>query len=138
MTCQPSINDLYEYGQRAYDHSGSRRFQWERRDEYGIYRDEHGNARSVDGRIIYVSKEDIGEIMERAAIDGHTHICLPEYAEKVTRTMLVPVTYSRGEINEMVHGIYRAHEMSLDDSYMRLDDVYYPIENRITKICTHG
>ena len=84
-TYQPSIDGPYDYGQRAYDHSGSIRFQWERRVEYKIYRDGHGNARSVDGRIIHVSREDIREIMERAAKDGDTHICLPEYAEKFTR-----------------------------------------------------
>ncbi|KAF3568432.1 hypothetical protein DY000_02016670 [Brassica cretica] len=121
----PSIDGLYEYGNRPYDHSARRRFHWDRRDEYDIYGDEHGNARVVDGRIIHVSREDIREIMERAAIDGHTHICLPKYAEKFTKTMSDPEpdTYSRADIDDMVHGIYKAQEMSLDDYYMRLDDV---------------
>ncbi|KAF2614597.1 hypothetical protein F2Q70_00012084 [Brassica cretica] len=48
-----SRNCLYEFGQRAYDHSGNERFHRETRDEYGIYRDEHGHARAVDGRIIH-------------------------------------------------------------------------------------
>ncbi|KAF3507241.1 hypothetical protein F2Q69_00005472 [Brassica cretica] len=65
---------------------------------------------------------------------GYAHICLPEHAEKFTRTMLVPDTYSRAEIDDMVHGIYRAHEMSLDDSYKRLDDVYYPINDSIDRL----
>lgn len=43
-TCRPSIDRFYELGQRACDSSGRRRFQWETRDEYDIYRDEHGNA----------------------------------------------------------------------------------------------
>nr|VDC76315.1 unnamed protein product [Brassica rapa] len=29
------------------------------------------------------------------------------------------------------------HEMSLDDSYRRLDDVYYPTNNSITRLTTH-
>ena len=37
-----------------------------------------------------------------------THICLPDNAEKVTRTMPVPDTYNRIEIDDMVHGIYIA------------------------------
>ncbi|KAF2534691.1 hypothetical protein F2Q70_00030029 [Brassica cretica] len=32
-TGQPSINGLYEFGHRAYDHRGNRRFHWERRDD---------------------------------------------------------------------------------------------------------
>ncbi|KAL0706236.1 hypothetical protein Bca4012_072662 [Brassica carinata] len=99
----PSIDGLYEYGNRPYDHIARRRFHWERRDEYDIYGDEHGNARVVDGRIIHVSREDIREIMERAAMDGHTHICLPKYAEKFTKTMSDPEpdTYSRADIDDM-------------------------------------
>ena len=84
---QPSIDGLYEYGQRAYDSSGNKRFHWETRDEYGIYRDEHEYARAVDGIVIHVSKEDIREILERAAMHEQAHICLLEHAEKFTRTM---------------------------------------------------
>ncbi|KAL0789557.1 hypothetical protein Bca101_005803 [Brassica carinata] len=65
---------------------------------------------------------------------GYAHICLQEHAEKFARTMPVPDTYSRAEIDDMVHGIYRAHEMSLDDSYKRLDDVYYPINDSIDRL----
>ena len=84
-----------------------------------------------------MSREEIMEIMERAAMDGHTHIFLPEYGEKVTRTMPVPDIYSRAEIDDMVHGIYRDQEMSLDDSYKRLDDVYYPINDNIDRLTVH-
>ncbi|KAF8098785.1 hypothetical protein N665_0258s0018 [Sinapis alba] len=38
-------------------------------------------------------------------------------------------TYSIAEIDDIVHEIYKAQEMSLDDFYKRLDDVYYPIDN---------
>ena len=33
-------------------------------DEYGVYRDEDGNAKALDGRIINVFKEDIKAILE--------------------------------------------------------------------------
>ncbi|CDY12337.1 BnaA06g20070D [Brassica napus] len=48
--------------------------------------------------------------------------------------MPVPDNYSRADIDDMVHGIYRDQEMSLDESYKRLDDVYYPINNRIDRL----
>ena len=68
---QPSIDGHYEFRKRAYYYISIKKIQWETRDEYDIYRDEHGYARAVDGRIIHVSRKDIMEIMERAAMDGH-------------------------------------------------------------------
>ncbi|KAF2572331.1 hypothetical protein F2Q70_00004572 [Brassica cretica] len=68
---QPSIDGHNEFRKRAYYYISIKKIQWETRDEYGIYRDEHGHARAVDGRIIHVSRKYIMEIMERAAMDGH-------------------------------------------------------------------
>ncbi|WZZ51160.1 hypothetical protein YC2023_051267 [Brassica napus] len=48
-----------------------------------------------------------------------------------------PNTYSKADIDDMVYGIYIAHEMSLDDSYKRLDDVYYPLNDNIERLNTH-
>nr|VDD24929.1 unnamed protein product [Brassica oleracea] len=45
-----------------------------------------------------------------------------------------PDTYNRAEIDDMVHGNYRAQEMSMNDYYKRLNDVYYPIDNNITRL----
>ena len=45
-----------------------------------------------------------------------------------------PDTYNRAEIDDMVHGNYRAQEMSMNDYYKRLNDVYYPIDNNITML----
>ena len=50
------------------------------KDEYGVYRDDHGHARDVDGHIISVSKEDIRSLLERASRDEHNYICLPQHA----------------------------------------------------------
>lgn len=83
-----------------------------------------------------MSREYIREILERAAMNGHIHICLPEYAERTTKTMLEPDTYIKAEIDDMVQGIYRAQELSQDDYYKRLDDVYNPINNIIIWLTT--
>ncbi|KAF3493007.1 hypothetical protein DY000_02053110 [Brassica cretica] len=79
---QPSIDSHCEFGQRAYDSDGERLFQWEKRYEYNVYRDEHGYTRAPDGRIIYVSREDIRDILERATMNGEASVCLPEHASK--------------------------------------------------------
>ncbi|KAF2551135.1 hypothetical protein F2Q68_00034972 [Brassica cretica] len=50
-------------------------------------------------------------------------ICLPEHEEKFTRLLPSLRSYSKADVDDMVHGIYRAQEMSLDDTYKRLDDV---------------
>ncbi|KAG5389089.1 hypothetical protein IGI04_030630 [Brassica rapa subsp. trilocularis] len=42
-----SIDRRYEFGNRAFDMYGARKFTWEQRDEYGVYRDECGHARDV-------------------------------------------------------------------------------------------
>ncbi|KAF3599354.1 hypothetical protein F2Q69_00036873 [Brassica cretica] len=55
----PSIDRRYECGRRAYDIYGARKFRWEQKDEYGVYRDESGYARSVAGEMIPVTKDNI-------------------------------------------------------------------------------
>ncbi|KAF3602000.1 hypothetical protein F2Q69_00035390 [Brassica cretica] len=45
----PSLIDRRpEFGRRAYDLYGTRRFHWEEKDEYEVYRDHQGYARYVD------------------------------------------------------------------------------------------
>ena len=81
---------------------GARKFTWERRDEYGVYRDECGHARGVAGEMIPVTKDDIRKILERASLFEESHICLPEQATSFTLTRLAPELYTKDEINEMV------------------------------------
>ncbi|KAF2605889.1 hypothetical protein F2Q68_00043871 [Brassica cretica] len=59
-----------------------------------------------------------------------------DHAEKVTRTLPKLGSYIRADIDDIVHGIYRAKEMSLDDTYKRLDDVYYPLNDSIDMLTT--
>ncbi|KAF3536141.1 hypothetical protein F2Q69_00022667 [Brassica cretica] len=81
-------------------------------------RDEHGYARAPDGRIIHVSREDIRDIMARATMYEAACICLPEQAEKFNRILPKLRSYSTADIDDIVHGIYRAEEMSLDTHLM--------------------
>ena len=55
----PSIDRRYEFGHRAYDTYGARKFKWEQKDEYEVYRDEFGYARSVASEMIPVTKYNI-------------------------------------------------------------------------------
>ncbi|KAF2589799.1 hypothetical protein F2Q70_00038545 [Brassica cretica] len=69
---------------------GGIKFRWEQKDEYGVYRDECGYARSVAGEMIPVTKNNIRNFLERASLFGESHICLPEHAFSFTPTRLAP------------------------------------------------
>ncbi|KAG5384855.1 hypothetical protein IGI04_036325 [Brassica rapa subsp. trilocularis] len=105
-----SIDIRYEFGNRAFDMYGARKFTWEQRDEYGVYRDECGHARGVAGEMIPVTKDDIRKLLERASLFEESHICLPEHTTSFTLTRLAPELYTKDEINEMVFGICGAQE----------------------------
>ncbi|KAF3609529.1 hypothetical protein DY000_02048677 [Brassica cretica] len=111
----PSIDRRYECGLRAYDIYGARKFRWEQKDEYGVYRDESGYARSVAGEMIPVTKDNIRIIVERASLFEESHICLPEHVTSFTPTKLAPEIYTKDEINEMVTGICGAQEKLGDE-----------------------
>ncbi|KAF2554472.1 hypothetical protein F2Q68_00015571 [Brassica cretica] len=126
-----SIDIRPEFGKRAYDCDGIRSFHWEQKDEYGVYRDDHAHAEGVDGHIIHVSKDDIRNLR-----DEHCYICLPEHARSFTQTKLVPEIYTKDEIDEMLYGICGAQEKSEDDFEMKLDGVYYPLNDSISWLTT--
>ena len=118
--CIPtSIDRRPKFGKRPYDCDGIRRFHWEQKEDYGVYRDDHGHAQGVDGNIINVSKNDIIYLLERASVDGHNNICLPEHARTFTQTKLVPEVYTKYEINGMLYGICGAQENNEDDFQMK-------------------
>ncbi|KAF3524127.1 hypothetical protein F2Q69_00048895 [Brassica cretica] len=105
-----SIDRRYEFGYRAFDMYGARKFTWERRDDYGVYRDKCGHTRGVAGEMIPVTKDDIRKLLERSSLFEESHICLPEQATSFTLTRLAPELYTKDEINEMVTGICGAQE----------------------------
>ncbi|KAG5388423.1 hypothetical protein IGI04_029964 [Brassica rapa subsp. trilocularis] len=98
-----SIDRLLKFGKRAYD--SARRFHWEEKDEYRVYKDDQGHAIDVDRHIIGVSKDDIISLLERASRDEHSYLCLPEHTRLFTQTKLVPEIYTKNEINEMFYGV---------------------------------
>ncbi|KAL0897743.1 hypothetical protein Bca101_081704 [Brassica carinata] len=105
-----STDRRLESGLRAYDQYGARKFRWEQKDEYGVYRDEFGYARGVADEIIPVTKADIRNFLERASMSVQSYICFPEHAASFIETRLPPEIYTKDEINEIVTGICGAQE----------------------------
>ena len=123
-----SIDIRYECGSRAFDMYGARKFTWEQRDEYGVYRDERGHARSAAGEMIPVTKDNIRKILERASLFEESHICLPEHATSFTLTRLAPELYTKDEIDEMVFGICAAQEKLGEELKTLVEDTHQPLD----------
>ncbi|KAF2531334.1 hypothetical protein F2Q70_00030459 [Brassica cretica] len=64
-----SIDRQPEFCRRAFDSHGTRRFYWEEKDQYGVYSDEQGYARDLDGNIIRLHNTNIRRVLERASRD---------------------------------------------------------------------
>ncbi|KAF2575510.1 hypothetical protein F2Q70_00002148 [Brassica cretica] len=125
-----------EFDRRAFDLLRTRKFYWKEKDEYGVYRDDQRCARDMDGHIINVSKEEIKKLMERASRDEPSYICLLKHASSFTQTKLVPKIYTKDEINEMFYGICGEQEKNKKDFQMKLDGVYYPLNDSISWLTT--
>ncbi|KAF2570171.1 hypothetical protein F2Q70_00004159 [Brassica cretica] len=121
---------------RAYDLYGNRKFYWEEKDEYGVYRDDQGQARDLDGRTIPVHNKEIRRLLERASRDEPAYICLPEHASAFTKTKLVPEIYIKNEINEMFYGVCGEQEKNKETLQMKLDGVYYALNDSISWLTT--
>lgn len=131
----PSINMHFESGNRVYNRNGVRRFEWEQKDEYEVYRDEDRYTWGGDVSIINISKNDIRVILERASLHEKSFICLPEHWGIFTQaTPQDP--YSRAYMDNKLHGIYRFHEDSLNDFKWRLDSIYHPLNDSISWLTT--
>ncbi|KAF3588027.1 hypothetical protein F2Q69_00029296 [Brassica cretica] len=131
-----SVDKRHEFGRRAFDLFGTRKFYCEEKDEYGIYIDDQGYARDVDGHNIRVHNKDIRRLLERASKDEHIYICLPEHASSFTQTKLVPEIYTKDEIIEMFYGICGEQEKNKEDFQMKHDGVYYPLNDSISWLTT--
>ena len=107
---------------------GARKFTWEQRDEYGVYRDERGHARGVAGEMIPVTMDDIRKLLERASLFEGIHICLPEQATSFTLTRLAPELYTKDEIDEMVFGICGAQEKLGEELKSLVEDTHQPLD----------
>ncbi|KAG5384633.1 hypothetical protein IGI04_036103 [Brassica rapa subsp. trilocularis] len=111
-------------------------FSWEEKDEYGIYRDDQGCARGMDGHTISISKENIRRLLERASKDEPNYICLPEHANLFTHTKLLPEIYTKDEINKMFYGFCGEQENNKEAFQMKLDGVYHPLNDSIGWLTT--
>ncbi|KAF3580894.1 hypothetical protein DY000_02030944 [Brassica cretica] len=107
-----SVDRQPEFGRRAYDLYGNMNFSWEEKDEYGVYRDDRRHARDLDGNTICIHNTDI------------------------RRTKLVPEIYTKDEINEMFYGVCGEHEKNKEAFQMKLDGVYYPLNDSISWLTT--
>ncbi|KAF3582956.1 hypothetical protein DY000_02031069 [Brassica cretica] len=107
-----SVDRQPEFYRRAFDSHGTRKFFWEEKDEYGVYRDEQGYARDLDGNTIRLHNMDI------------------------RRTKMVPEIYTKDEINEMFYRICGEQEKNKEAFQMKLDGVYYPLNNSISWLTT--
>ncbi|KAF3590112.1 hypothetical protein F2Q69_00027326 [Brassica cretica] len=125
-----------EFGGRAYDLYGNRKFYWEEKDEYRVYRDDQRYTRDLDGRTIPFHTKDIRRLLERASRDEPAYICLSKHASSFTQTKLVPEIYTKDEINEMFYGVCGEHERNKEAFQMKLDGVYYPLNDSISWLTT--
>ncbi|KAF3590824.1 hypothetical protein DY000_02022733 [Brassica cretica] len=131
-----SVDRQLEFCRRAFDSHGTRKFYWEEKDQYGVYRDEHGYARDRDGNTICLHNMDIRRVLERASRDEPRYICLPEHANLFTQTKLVPEIYTKDEINEMFYGVCGEQGKNKEAFQMKLDGVYYPLNDSISWLTT--
>ena len=69
-------------------------------------------------------------------MDEHSYLCLPEHASSFTQTKLEPEIYTKDEINEMFYGVCGAQEKNEGDFQMKLDGVYYPLNDSISWLTT--
>ncbi|KAF3582423.1 hypothetical protein DY000_02031238 [Brassica cretica] len=132
----PTVTRQPEFSRRGFDPYGNRKFYWEEKDEYGVYRDDREFARDLDGHTIPVDNKDIRRLLERASKDEPAYICLPEHASQFTQTKLVPKIYSNDEINEMFYGVCGEHDRNKEAFQMKLDGVYYPLNDSISWLTT--
>ncbi|KAF3551537.1 hypothetical protein DY000_02007375 [Brassica cretica] len=105
-----SVDRRPEFGKRAFDLLGSKRFNWEEKDE------------------------DIRRLLERASRDEPSYICLPEYASSFTQTKLVPEIYTKAEINKMFYEVCGEHEKNKEAFQMKPDGVYYPLNDSMEEM----
>ncbi|CAG7894172.1 unnamed protein product [Brassica rapa] len=94
------------FGKSAYDCDGTRSFHWEEKDGYGVYRYDYGHARDIVGPIIRVSNDDIRSLLEIASMDEHSYI------------------------------FCGAQEKNEGDFQMKLDGVYYTLNDSISWLTT--
>ncbi|KAF3602781.1 hypothetical protein F2Q69_00036373 [Brassica cretica] len=100
--------------------------------EYGL----SGYARDLYGNTIRLHNMEIRKLMERASRDEPSYISLPEHGNLFTQTKLAPEIYTKDEINEMFYGVCGEQEKNKEAFQMKLDGVYYPLNESISWLTT--
>ncbi|KAF3516349.1 hypothetical protein DY000_02060044 [Brassica cretica] len=116
---------------RQYVHALTK-FYWEAKDEYRVYRDDREFSRDLDGHTIPVHNKDIRRLLERASRDEPAYVCLPEHDSQFTQTKLIPEIYTKDEISELFYGVCGEHDRNKEAFQMKLDGVYYPLNDSIS------
>ncbi|KAF3498148.1 hypothetical protein DY000_02052961 [Brassica cretica] len=80
-----SVDRHPEFGRRAFDLFGAKKFYCEEKHEYGFYRDDQGYARDLEGYTIHVHNRDIRRLLERASRDKPSYISSGEGREAARR-----------------------------------------------------
>uniref|UniRef100_M4F1F3 Uncharacterized protein n=1 Tax=Brassica campestris TaxID=3711 RepID=M4F1F3_BRACM len=112
-TVPVSVDRHHEFGRRAYDLYGHRKFDWEEKDY-----------------------TDIRRLLERASRDEPSYIYLPEHANLFKQTKLLPEIYTKYEINEMFYGACGEQENNKEAFQMKLDGIYHPLNDSIGWLTT--
>lgn len=81
---------------------GVSHFSWEKKDEYGVYRDEYGYARGINGDFIPVSKDDMKNLLARASYFEWSYFCLKAHADHFNRTEPLQKLYTKTEVQRMI------------------------------------
>ncbi|KAF2594651.1 hypothetical protein F2Q70_00043191 [Brassica cretica] len=102
------------------------------KDEYRVYRDDREFSRDLDGHTIPVHNKDIRRLLERASRDEPAYVCLPEHDSQFTQTKLIPEIYTKDEISELFYGVCGEHDRNKEAFQMKLDGVYYPLNDSIS------
>ncbi|KAF3540780.1 hypothetical protein F2Q69_00021681 [Brassica cretica] len=131
-----SVDRQPEFCRRTFDSHGTRKFFWQEKNEFGVYRDEQGYTRDLDGNTIRLRNMDSRRVLERASRDEPSYICLPEHATLFTQTKLVPDIYTKDEINEMFYGVCGEQEKNKEAFQKKIDGVYYPLNDSISWLTT--
>ncbi|KAF3510327.1 hypothetical protein F2Q69_00006315 [Brassica cretica] len=97
-----SVDRRPKFGRRAFDFYGTMNFYWEEKNEYGVYRDDQGYARDLEGRTIRVHNRDIRRLLERALREEPSYICLLELARLFTQNKLMKLDVVYHPLNHCI------------------------------------
>ncbi|KAG2328635.1 hypothetical protein Bca52824_011363 [Brassica carinata] len=109
-------------------------------DEYGVYKNKEGNAKTMYERIINVSKEDIEAILEVADTLGGRYQSLPQYERCFEMPRVHPTppylpeanTYTRDLVKDLIEDVFKAQDRIFDEFYKKIDAIYFPLDNSVS------